>query len=97
MKCSTILTAFDEVQIRSLIAFTAADWVQVDHTDLSQIDLAEARALFEVRLWGALAVALWVAGAVIYTAPTPGALAWFGLMPVVAMTMSGERFVSRSS
>jgi SSS family solute:Na+ symporter len=37
--------------------------------------------------WGALAVALWVAGAVIYTATTPGALAWFGLMPVVPMTV----------
>ncbi len=37
--------------------------------------------------WGALAVALWVAGAVIYTATTPGALAWFGLMPVVPMTL----------
>jgi SSS family solute:Na+ symporter len=37
--------------------------------------------------WGALAVALWVAVAVIYTATTPGALAWFGLMPVVPMTV----------
>jgi solute:Na+ symporter, SSS family len=37
--------------------------------------------------WGALAVALWVAFAVIYTARTPGALAWFGLMPVVPMTL----------
>jgi SSS family solute:Na+ symporter len=37
--------------------------------------------------WGALAVALWVAFAVIYTARTPGALAWFGLMPVVPMTV----------
>jgi solute:Na+ symporter, SSS family len=37
--------------------------------------------------WGALAVALWVAFAVIYTATTPGALAWFGLMPVVPMTL----------
>jgi SSS family solute:Na+ symporter len=37
--------------------------------------------------WGALAVALWVATAVIYTARTPGALAWFGLMPVVPMTI----------
>jgi SSS family solute:Na+ symporter len=38
--------------------------------------------------WGALAVALWVAFAVIYTAATPGALAWFGLMPVVPMTIA---------
>ena len=37
--------------------------------------------------WGALAVALWVAAAVLYTATTPGALAWFGLMPVVPMTI----------
>jgi solute:Na+ symporter, SSS family len=37
--------------------------------------------------WGALAVALWTAGAVIYTASVPGALAWFGLMPVVPMTV----------
>jgi SSS family solute:Na+ symporter len=37
--------------------------------------------------WGALAVALWVAFAVIYTARMPGALAWFGLMPVVPMTL----------
>jgi SSS family solute:Na+ symporter len=37
--------------------------------------------------WGALAVTLWVAGAVIYTARVPGALAWFGLLPVVPMTM----------
>jgi solute:Na+ symporter, SSS family len=37
--------------------------------------------------WGALAVALWTAGAVIRTATVPGALAWFGLMPVVPMTL----------
>jgi SSS family solute:Na+ symporter len=37
--------------------------------------------------WGALAVAVWTAGAVIYTAGTPGGLAWFGLMPVVPMTL----------
>jgi SSS family solute:Na+ symporter len=36
--------------------------------------------------WGALAVALWSAFAVIYTARVPGALAWGGLMPVVPMT-----------
>jgi len=38
--------------------------------------------------WGALAVALWVAFAVLYTASVPGALAWFGLMPVVPMTLT---------
>lgn len=37
--------------------------------------------------WGALAVALWVIVAVIYTARVPGALAWLGLMPVVPMTL----------
>jgi SSS family solute:Na+ symporter len=37
--------------------------------------------------WGALAVALWTAAAVIYASRTPGALAWFGLMPVVPMTL----------
>jgi SSS family solute:Na+ symporter len=37
--------------------------------------------------WGALAVALWVAFGVVYTATIPGALAWFGLMPVVPMTL----------
>ena len=37
--------------------------------------------------WGALAVTLWVAFAVIYTAQVPGALAWFGLLPVVPMTL----------
>jgi SSS family solute:Na+ symporter len=37
--------------------------------------------------WGALAVTLWVAIAVIYTWRVPGALAWFGLMPVVPMTL----------
>ena len=37
--------------------------------------------------WGALAVTLWVGSAVFYTARVPGALAWFGLMPVVPMTM----------
>jgi SSS family solute:Na+ symporter len=37
--------------------------------------------------WGALAVALWVAFAVVYTARVPGALAWNGLTPVVPMTL----------
>ena len=37
--------------------------------------------------WGALAVTLWVAFAVVYTARVPGALAWFGLLPVVPMTL----------
>jgi len=37
--------------------------------------------------WGALAVTLWTAGAVLYTARVPGALAWYGLLPVVPMTI----------
>jgi SSS family solute:Na+ symporter len=37
--------------------------------------------------WGALAVALLVAFAVIYTSQVPGALAWYGLLPVVPMTL----------
>jgi SSS family solute:Na+ symporter len=46
-------------------------------------------ALFWTRStkWGALAVALWTAFAVIYTARVPGALAWGGLLPVVPMTV----------
>jgi SSS family solute:Na+ symporter len=37
--------------------------------------------------WGALAVTVWVAAAVIYTSQVPGALAWWGLLPVVPMTV----------
>jgi SSS family solute:Na+ symporter len=37
--------------------------------------------------WGALAVTAWVIAAVTYTARVPGALTWFGLMPVVPMTI----------
>jgi SSS family solute:Na+ symporter len=37
--------------------------------------------------WGALAVTIWVAAAVVHTARVPGALAWFGLLPVVPMTL----------
>jgi len=46
-------------------------------------------ALFWTRStkWGALAVTLWVAFAVIYTSQVPGALAWYGLLPVVPMTL----------
>jgi NAD(P)-dependent dehydrogenase (short-subunit alcohol dehydrogenase family) len=39
------------------IAFTAADWGQVDHAAFADIDLAGAAELFRVRFWGALAVA----------------------------------------
>ena len=37
--------------------------------------------------WGALAVAVWTGFAVIYTSQVPGALAWWGLMPVVPITV----------
>jgi SSS family solute:Na+ symporter len=37
--------------------------------------------------WGALAVAVWTAGAVIYTSQVRGGLAWGGLMPVVPITL----------
>ena len=39
------------------IAFTAADWAQVDHKAFTDIDLAAAATLFDVRFWGALAIA----------------------------------------
>jgi Na+/proline symporter len=37
--------------------------------------------------WGALAVTIWVVVAVVHTARVPGALAWYGLLPVVPMTI----------
>lgn len=39
------------------IVFTAADWDQVDHSDYFRIDLKAAATLFDVRFWGAIAVA----------------------------------------
>lgn len=39
------------------IAFTAADWGQVDHSAFAEIDLKASAHLFDVRFWGALAVA----------------------------------------
>jgi NAD(P)-dependent dehydrogenase (short-subunit alcohol dehydrogenase family) len=38
------------------IAFTAADWGQVDHVDFAGTQLAEAQNLFSVRFWGAVSV-----------------------------------------
>ena len=63
--------------------------VQYAFSGYSSLSVLFFGALFWKRStkWGALAVALWTAGAVIYTATTPGALAWFGLMPVVPMTL----------
>jgi len=63
--------------------------VQYGFSGYSALSVLFFAALFWKRStkWGALAVALWVAGAVVYSATTPGALAWFGLMPVVPMTI----------
>jgi len=38
------------------VAFTAADWAQVDHLDFSGTDLVGAQDLFSVRFWGAVSV-----------------------------------------
>ena len=63
---SVRLDVTDEAAVRSFfatsgafdhIAFTAADWGQVDHAAFADIDLAAAATLFQVRFWGALAVA----------------------------------------
>lgn len=60
------LDVTDEAAVRSFfassapfdhIAFTAADWGQVGHAPFSDIDLAAAATLFQVRFWGALAIA----------------------------------------
>ena len=63
--------------------------VQYAFSGYSALSVLLFAALFWKRStkWGALAVALWTAGAVIYTSQTPGALAWGGLMPVVPMTI----------
>jgi SSS family solute:Na+ symporter len=63
--------------------------VQFAFSGYSALSVLLFAALFWTRStkWGALAVALWTAGAVIYTARVPGALTWFGLMPVVPMTI----------
>jgi len=39
------------------IAFTAADWGQVHHTPLAETDIRAAASIFDVRVWGAVAVA----------------------------------------
>ncbi len=63
--------------------------VQYAFSGYSALSVLLFAALFWKRStkWGALAVAVWTASAVIYTARVPGALAWFGLMPVVPMTL----------
>lgn len=63
--------------------------VQYAFTGYSALSPLLVAALFWRRStkWGALAVAVWTAAAVIYTAAVPGALAWFGLLPVVPITV----------
>jgi SSS family solute:Na+ symporter len=63
--------------------------VQYAFSGYSALSVLFFAALFWKRStkWGALAVALWTAFAVIHTATSPGALAWFGLLPVVPMTV----------
>jgi SSS family solute:Na+ symporter len=63
--------------------------VQYAFSGYSALSVLFFAALFWKRStkWGALAVALWTALAVVYTWTTPGGLAWFGLMPVVPMTI----------
>jgi SSS family solute:Na+ symporter len=63
--------------------------VQYAFSGYASLSVLLLAALFWKRStkWGALAVALWTAFAVMYTARVPGALAWFGLMPVVPMTV----------
>ena len=63
--------------------------VQYAFSGYSALSVLLFAALFWKRStkWGALAVTLWTASAVIYTARIPGALTWFGLTPVVHMTL----------
>ena len=63
--------------------------VQYAFSGYSALSPLLVAALFWTRStkWGALAVTVWVAGAVIYTSQVPGALAWYGLLPVVPMTI----------
>lgn len=60
------LDVTDEGAVRSFFAasgefdhivFTAADWAQVSHSSFAELDLSAAAALFQIRFWGALAVA----------------------------------------
>lgn len=63
--------------------------VQYAFSGYSALSPLLVAALFWTRStkWGALAVTLWVAFAVTYTSQVPGALAWWGLLPVVPMTL----------
>ncbi len=81
------------------IAFTAADWIGVDHDDLSQIDLAAGGHIFKVRFWGALAVAKHGAGhmapggTLILTNGMAGHRPQKGLVLSVAMSGAVEHLV----
>jgi SSS family solute:Na+ symporter len=73
--------------------------VQYAFSGYSALSPLLVAALFWTRStkWGALAVALWTAFAVLYTARVPGALAWYGFMPVVPMTLiSGALMIAVS-
>jgi len=61
-----LLNVTDEVAVAAFfaaaepfdhIAFTAADWGQISHTPLAKTDIPAAATMFDVRVWGALAVA----------------------------------------
>lgn len=82
----TVIAYFIALQAPQGIFELAVQYAFSGYAALSPLLVA---ALFWKRStkWGALAVALWTAFAVIYTATTPGALAWFGLLPVVPMVL----------
>jgi SSS family solute:Na+ symporter len=82
----TVLAYLVALRVPQSIFDLAVQYAFSGYSALSPLVFA---ALFWKRStkWGALAVALWTAFAVIYTARTPGALAWYGLMPVVPMTL----------
>lgn len=70
---SACLDVTDEAAIKAFfenfgaidhIVFTAADWDQVGHVDLADLDLAAGAKLFNVRFWGGFAVAKHAAGKV---------------------------------
>ena len=82
----TLLAYFIALRVPQGIFDLAVQFAFSGYSALSPLLFA---ALFWKRStkWGALAVTVWVAFAVIYTSQVPGALAWYGLMPVVPMTL----------
>jgi solute:Na+ symporter, SSS family len=81
----TVMAYVIALQVPQSIFDLAVQFAFSGYASLSPLLFA---ALFWPRStkWGALAVALWSALAVVYTARAPGALAWGGLMPVVPIT-----------